>query len=60
MAPGKPAGLTKAQDQGDNTILYIVGLGAIGAGIAILASGNSDNGAPTAPPTTGGSSTTTT
>ena len=48
LAPGKPAGLRTAQ-QGDNTIFYIVGLGAVAAGIALIAS---DNGHTNNPPTT--------
>jgi hypothetical protein len=53
LAPGKPAGLKKAQDADDNTILYIIGIGAVAAGIAILASDSNDNnGSTTTPPTT--------
>jgi hypothetical protein len=48
LAPGKPAGLRTAQE-GDNTIFYIVGLGAVAAGIALIAS---DNGHTNNPPTT--------
>jgi beta-lactamase regulating signal transducer with metallopeptidase domain len=44
LAAGKPAGIKQAQDANDNTIWYIVGLGVVAAGIAIVASGNS-NGA---------------
>lgn len=55
LSPGKPAGVRKAQDQ-DNTVLYIVGLGVVAAGIAIAVSDN-DNGTSqgtitTTPPTT--------
>jgi hypothetical protein len=50
LAPGKPAGLRTAQD-GDNTIFYIVGLGAIAAGIALIAS-DSGNGNSRNPPST--------
>ncbi len=61
LAPGKPAGLHKAQDDSGNTVLYIVGLGAIGAGIAILATNNSSNNGPTSTAGAGsGGSTTTT
>jgi hypothetical protein len=58
LAPGKPAGIVKAQgEEYDNTVLYILGLGAIGAGIAILASNGHSNSAATG---TGGTTTTTT
>jgi hypothetical protein len=59
LAPGKPAGIAKAQaaDE-DNTLLYILGLGAIGAGIAILASNGSSKAVATS--TAGGGTTTTT
>jgi hypothetical protein len=54
LAPGKPAGLKKAQDADDNTVLYIIGIGAVAAGIAILASDSNDNngGSTVTPPTT--------
>jgi hypothetical protein len=53
LAAGKPAGLRTAQDRDDNTIFYIVGLGAVAAGIALIASGNSDNsGNRSTPPNT--------
>jgi hypothetical protein len=51
LAPGKPAGMRAAQDR-DNTIVYIVGLGAIAAGVALIASGSSDNGKSSNPPAT--------
>lgn len=68
LAPGQPAGLTKAQDaEVDNTALYILGLGAIAAGIAILASnshnaisGSTGGGTTTGGGTGGGGTTTTT
>ena len=44
LAAGKPAGVKHAQDANDNTVWYIVGFGVVAAGIAIVASGNS-NGA---------------
>jgi hypothetical protein len=50
LAPGKPAGLRTAQER-DNTFIYIVGLGAVAAGIALVAS-DSDNGHNNNPPTT--------
>ncbi|HWY60562.1 MAG TPA: hypothetical protein VNW15_01545 [Rhizomicrobium sp.] len=59
LAPGKPAGLRQAQDaDDDNTVLYIIGIGAVAAGIALLASDNG-NGMVT-PPTSSSSTTTTT
>jgi hypothetical protein len=39
MAPGKPAGVKQAQNM-DNTMLLVVGLGVVAAGIALVASGN--------------------
>ena len=52
LAAGKPAGLRPAQD-GDNNIPMIVGLGAIGIGVALLVSGgNSDKNPPATTPTT--------
>jgi hypothetical protein len=50
LAPGKPAGLRTAQDR-DDTIVYIVGLGAIAAGVALIASDNG-NGNSRSPPAT--------
>ena len=53
LAPGKPAGLRTAQER-DNTIYYIVGVGAVAAGIALIASdsGNSNNNPPNTTPST--------
>ena len=39
LAPGKPAGVRQAQLE-DSTILYIVGAGAVIAGIVLVASNN--------------------
>ena len=39
LAPGKPAGVKQAQIA-DNTVLLVVGLGVVAAGIALVASGN--------------------
>ena len=39
LAPGKPAGVKKAQEM-DNTLLLVVGLGVVAAGVALVASGN--------------------
>ena len=41
LAPGKPAGVRKAQDQ-DNTVLYLVGGGLVIAGIVLVATGGND------------------
>jgi len=42
LPSGKPAGITKAQDNDNNTVWYIVAGGLIIAGIALVASnGNS-------------------
>jgi hypothetical protein len=51
LAPGKPAGLRTAQE-GDNTIFYVVGLGAIAAGIALVASDSSNSSSSTTTPST--------
>jgi uncharacterized membrane protein len=40
LPSGKPAGLKKAQDA-DNTVFWVVGLGFVAAGVALVASGNS-------------------
>jgi hypothetical protein len=53
LAPGKPAGIKKAQDSDPNLPWYLVGGAAVIAGIAILASDNGSNAAAAAaPPTT--------
>jgi hypothetical protein len=39
LAPGKPAGVKKAQ-AADNTLLLVLGLGVVAGGIALVASGN--------------------
>jgi hypothetical protein len=57
LSPGKPAGISKAQDADTMTALYIIGGGALITGIAVLAS---DNGsASTAPAATTTTSTST-
>ena len=48
---GKPAGLRPAQEA-DNTIFYIVGLGAVAAGVALIASDSGNNNPPTTTPST--------
>ena len=57
LAPGAPAGVKRAQDVGNNTILYVALGAAVIAGIAIAASSD-DNAAPT--PTPPATTTTTT
>jgi hypothetical protein len=60
LAPGKPAGVAKAQADDDNTVLYVIGVGAIVAGVALLASDHHHGGAGSTGGTTGGGTTTTT
>jgi hypothetical protein len=43
LAPGKPAGVKHAQDMSDNTVWWLVGLGVVAAGIALVASGSNNN-----------------
>lgn len=45
LAPGKPAGVQKAQ-RDDNTLLWVIGAGLVIGGIALVASGGG-NGTPT-------------
>ena len=52
LAPGKPAGVQKAQAE-DTTLLWVLGAGLVIGGIALAVSQNSDNSTPAA---TGGSS----
>ena len=40
LPSGKPAGVKKAQGE-DNTVWWVVGLGAVAAGVGLVASGNS-------------------
>jgi len=40
LPSGKPAGVKKAQEA-DNTVWWVVGLGAVAAGVGLVASGNS-------------------
>lgn len=42
LAPGKPAGVQQAQMHG-HTLLWIVGLGIVIGGVALVASGNGNN-----------------
>jgi hypothetical protein len=41
LPSGKPAGVKKAQDSDNNTVWWVVGLGAVAAGVGLVASGNS-------------------
>jgi hypothetical protein len=59
LAPGKPVGVAKAQNR-DNTVLYVIGAGAIVAGIALLASDNGSNPGSSSSNTTNTSTSTTT
>ncbi len=45
LAPGKPAGVQKAQGT-DNTIWWILGAGVVVGGIVLVATGNSNNTTP--------------
>ena len=42
LAPGKPAGIQKAQGS-DNTIWWVLGAGVVIGGIVLVATGNSSN-----------------
>lgn len=46
LAPGKPAGVHKAQDWDNGTVMIIIGVGAAAAAIALAAS-SSNSGGPT-------------
>jgi hypothetical protein len=47
LSPGKPAGVKQAQRM-DNTLLLVMGLGVVAAGIALVASGNGNTTVTTA------------
>lgn len=51
LAPGKPAGVQKAQ-MADNTLLYVLGGGLLIGGVVLLATQGSDNKTTTTTPTT--------
>lgn len=52
LAPGKPAGVKKAEYEGDPTLLIVLGIAvAIGIAVAVSNGNDHDNGTPT--PTTG-------
>jgi hypothetical protein len=52
LAPGKPAGVKKAEYEGDPTLLIVLGV-AIAIGIAVAVSSGNDNNGGTVTPTTG-------
>lgn len=56
LAPGKPAGIKKAQDQ-DNAILYVVGGGLVIAGIVLVATAGGNDTPAKATTTTSGTGT---
>jgi uncharacterized membrane protein YedE/YeeE len=64
LAPGKPAGVKSAQENGRNNLLLIAGVAVVGLGIGLVASGSGgDNPLVTSTlpaPGTSGSSTGTT
>jgi hypothetical protein len=54
LAPGKPAGVKKAEYEGDPTLLIVLGVAvAIGIAVAVSNSNDHDHGGSTPPPTTG-------
>lgn len=52
LAPGKPAGVKKAEYEGDPTLLIVLGV-AVAIGIAGAVSSGNDNNGGTITPTTG-------
>ena len=57
LAPGKPAGVKKAQDVDTAMLLWIAAGGLVVGGIALAVSNNNDNNTPVVtPPTTSGTS----
>jgi hypothetical protein len=59
LPAGKPAGVKQAQDK-DDTVWWVVGLGFVAAGIALVASGSSNGNLASGTVTTTSTSTTTT
>jgi hypothetical protein len=57
LPAGKPAGVRQAQDD-DNTVWWVVGIGVVAAGIALVASGDSNNSLTSGTVTTTATSTT--
>ena len=56
LAPGKPAGVKKAQDVDTATLLWIVGGGLVVGGIALAASSGGGNKTPSGSTSTNGTS----
>ena len=52
LAPGKPAGVKKAQDQDSTVPLAVFGAAAIGIGIALAVGDDGDAATPNPPPVT--------
>lgn len=53
LSPGKPAGVKKAEYEGDPTLFIVIGV-AVAIGIAVaVSSGNDNNNGGTTTPTTG-------
>jgi hypothetical protein len=50
LAPGKPVGVTKAQDMNFPTLYYVLGAGALGGILLGLSTGQHGNVVPTATP----------
>jgi hypothetical protein len=53
LAPGKPAGVKKAQDVDTATLLWVVGGGLVVGGIALAASSGGNDNTPVTPSTSG-------
>lgn len=52
LAAGKPAGVQQAQMGGHNTLMIVLGVGILAAGIGLAASGDSNTITPAATTTT--------
>ena len=59
LAPGKPAGVTKAQTNDNTTLYYVLGAGALGGILLGLSTGQHGNVVPTATPGAAAATTTT-
>jgi len=57
LAPGKPAGVQKAQAEDSTTLLWVLGAGLVIGGIALVATNGGDK-APTGTGTTSGTTST--
>jgi len=60
LAAGKPAGVKAAQNESDNTLLWVGAAAIVAGGIALAVSGNDDNGITTPQTSTNPPTTTTT